>query len=398
MFSSLAHRDFRLVLLGTFGVQFGQWTQQIGRGLLAWQLTKSEFQLGLVTMAMGLAMFLAAPIGGVLSDRFDRRKVIMVSQACLMANSLATALLVALNAITLSELYVLSFTNGALFAFNGPSRQAIIFEIVGKRDLPNAIALNSVTMNAMRVIGPAVGGIMVATVGIEGTFYIQSGGYVVSLLSVVAMRHVRAQETKETGSFLRNMADGLSYIRRTDVVRSLLIVSIIGSLLGTSFVPLMPAYVDHTLHLSDSAFGYLMASLGGGAMLGSVFVAATGGSGGKGMLLIGVVVSTGALLMVLGGLPVVGVAAVALLGLGFCNAVTLALCNTLLQINLQDVYRGRVMSIYFLTFGLSSFGSLALGSVAEAMGLRVSFVGLGIMVLALIGFVNLRSSKVRRLG
>lgn len=397
MFSSVSHRDFRLLLIGTFGTQFGQWTQQIGRGLLTWNLTKSEFQLGLVSMSMGLAMFLAAPIGGVLSDRFDRRKVIMVSQVCLMANAMATALLVAFDAITLSELYILSFTNGALFAINGPSRQAIIFEIVGKRDLANAIALNSVVMNSMRVIGPAVGGAMVATVGIEGTFYTQAGGYVISLGSVVFMGYSSTGRKKETGSFMGNMADGLRYIRRTEVVGTLLIISVIGSLMGMSFLPLMPAYVDHVLHLSDSAFGYLMACVGAGAMVGSIFVAATGGTTGKGMLLLGGVIGTGALLLALGGLPVVAVVAVALAGLGLCNAITLALCNTLLQMNLQDEYRGRVMSIYFLTFGLSSFGSLALGSVAEVIGLRISLVGLGALVLALILLVSFRFPRVRQL-
>ncbi len=397
MFSSASHRDFRLLLIGTFGTQFGQWTQQIGRGLLTWNLTKSEFQLGLVSLAMGLAMFLAAPIGGVLSDRFDRRKVIMVSQACLMANAMATALLVALDAITLSELYVLSFTNGALFAMNGPSRQAIIFEIVGKRDLANAIALNSVVMNSMRVIGPAVGGAMVATVGIEGTFFIQAGGYVISLGSVVFMRYSSVGRKKETGSFMGNLVDGLRYIRRTEIVGALLVISVIGSLMGMSFLPLMPAYVDHVLHLSDSAFGYLMACVGAGAMFGSIFVAATGGTSGKGVLLLGVVIGTGALLLALGGLPFVAVVALALAGLGLCNAITLAMCNTLLQMNLQDEYRGRVMSIYFLTFGLSSFGSLALGSVAEAIGLRISLVGLGALVLALILLVSVRSPKVRQL-
>jgi predicted MFS family arabinose efflux permease len=159
----------------------------------------------------------------------------------------------------------------------------------------------------------------------------------------------------------------------------------------------MPAYVDHVLHMSDSAFGYLMAAVGLGAMLGSVFVAATGGAGGKGMVLTVAVIANGALLVILGSLPHVAVVAIVLAGLGLCNAVTLAMCNTLLQMNIRDEYRGRVMSLYFLTFGLASFGSLGLGSIAEAAGLRVSLAGLGALVLALILLVTLRAPKVRQL-
>lgn len=397
-FAALAHRDFRLLLIGNMFTQLGQWTQQVGKGWLVYTLTGSPFQLGLVAFCNGAGMFVGAPIGGALADRFDRQKMMLVSQVSLMVIALVLAFLVFTDTIRIWHTYVTAFASGWFFAMNGPARQSLVHDIVGKRDLVNAIALNTVTMNSMRVLGPSLGGLLIATVGIEGTFFLQAGGYAGSLLAVLLMQAVTSPQPEARSAFFRSILDGANYARKDRTLATLLTIAFVSGLLGMVYMQLLPAYVGDVLHKDrGSVLGFLMTAGGVGGLLGAMGVAVMGDFRWKGRLLLTAVAATGLLQMGLGAFGHLEVAIFLLAGLGMANAITLTMNNSLIQTHVADHYRGRVMSLHFLTFSLQPLGVLVGGRIAEAIGLEPALLLLGGLVAgAMLGIAAL-SPRIHRL-
>ncbi len=404
MLAALAYRDYRLLVTGNLFTQLGQWTQMVGMGWLVYQLTGSELQLTLPPFFTGVGMFLGAPIGGALADRFDRRKTIIVSQGALMAVALALAMMVATDHVKIWYTYITAFLSGAFFATNGPSRQSLVHDIVGKQDLANAIALNTVVMNSMRVIGPALGGLLLGTAGIEGTFFLQAGTYVAGMGMALAMHPAAAPEARHRDPFFKSMLEGARYARRDRTLSRLLVVAFVGGLLGASYMPLMPAYVGDVLAFpgKGSMLGWLMMTGGVGGLVGALTVAAAGDIRWKGKLLFASVTATGALQAVLGAVGFLDRGALwpaipVLMGLGTTSAITLTMNNILIQTNVEDQYRGRLLSLYFLSFSLQPIGTLIGGAVAEVIGLQEALILLGCIVAAAMTFLAFTSPTVRRL-
>ncbi|MEE9286417.1 MAG: MFS transporter [Dehalococcoidia bacterium] len=399
IYAALAHRDFRLLLAGNVATQLGQWTQQVGKGWLVYTLTQSTLQLGLVSFFMGLGMLLGAPVGGALADRFNRRKVILASQTALVIIALFLAFLVLTDAIRIWHIYILALLSGGGFATNGPSRQSLVHDLVGKRDLPNAIALNTVSMNSMRIIGPSIGGIMIGTVGIEGTFFVQAGGYVVAMILVLMMRTTPPPSDAIHDPMLQSMAAGARYARRDRTIALLLTIGFVSGFLGMAYMQLLPAYVGDVLKQDKgSVLGYLMTAGGIGGLLGALGVTLLGNFRWKGRLLVAAVATTGLLQLLLGGFSTLMVAIPVLAGLGAAGAITLTMTNTLLQTNVDDQYRGRVMSLYFmLSFSLAPLGVLFGGAIAESVGLQPTIMVLGALVIAAMAWIVISSPRIRRL-
>ena len=395
MFSALAHRDFRLLLAGNLATQLGQWTQQVGKGWLVYELTGSPAQLGLVVFFQGIAMFVFSPIGGGLADRFNRRTVMMATQTGMMVVALLLAFLVLMDRIAIWQVYVLALASGAGFALNGPSRQSAVFELVGHRNLNNAIALNSLSMNSMRIVGPSIGGFLLGTVGTEGTFFVQAAGYVVALSTLIMMQH-KFSARQAAAPFVQSLVHGIRYARSSNVIAPLLAIAFVSAIFGMSFIHLLAAYAGDVLGLDGGGFAYLFVVAGAGGVVGALGVAALGNFDHGGKLLMGSLLATGLLLILLGAgtLPM---AIMALTGLGMSGAVTLAMANTLLQTHVQDDYRGRVMSLYHLSFGLAPIGTLAGGIMAEFVGLQIAMVVLGLAVITAILAIGTVSPRVREL-
>ena len=396
VFSSFAHRDFRYLLTGTFLTQVGQWTQQIGQGWLVFELTESTFQLGVVVLFLGGAMLIFAPIGGALADRYDRTRLMFISQGFLMSAGLLLAILVVTDLIVLWHIYLASFMTGASFAVNGPARQSLVYDIVGERDLANAVALNSLAMSSMRVVGPSIGGAMLGTVGVEGTFFFQPGCYVGGMILALMLR-IRPKGSMHRPPFLRSLADGVRYARANRTILLLLVTSTVSALFGMAYIHLMPAYAGDVLDLGGSGFGYLMMAQGVGGMIGAGAIVYAGDLPGKGRVFMLAIALMGGLLLVLAGVPVIPIAVLSLVGLGVGSTLVFSLGNTLIQLNVDDEYRGRIMSLYFMTFGLQPLGVVVFGGLAELLDLRISFALLGAIVLSAVAAIAVFSPRVRSL-
>ncbi len=397
MFSSLSHRDFRMLLIGTMATQLGQWTQQVGLSWLVYTLTGSPLQLGIVGFASGCSMLIMSPVGGALVDRVDRKKLMMVSQSILMTVGLTLAVLVVTGHIRIWMIYVTSAISGMTFGVNGPTRQTVVYDLVGKNNLTNAVGVNSIITNIARVVGPALGGALLATVGIPGVFFFQAGGYMLAMVTTVSIRQDLRPQNRERTSFFKTFWGGFTYAKKNKVILMLLLAAVTATFFGTGFIQLLPAYAAGVLNLSGSGYGFMLTSFGAGALIGSVFIAVLGNFKGQGKLLITSLLALGLCLLALGLSHNLLLSILLLLGLGAANALWMALDNTLLQLAVTDEYRGRVMSLFFLTFGLQPFGSLPMGAAAEHIGIGPAIAIMGGLVTIAALFVTIAAPIVRKL-
>ena len=397
MFRALRHRDFRYLQGGQFATHMGQWIQQLGKGWLVYQITESPMQLALVAFFQGMAMLFSSPIGGLLADRFDRRRVLYGSQGTLMVVALIVALLVITDVVQVWHVYLAALVSGAGFALNSPSRQSLVYDLVGKEDLPNAIALNSVSMNTTRVLGPTLGGVLLAVFGVEGTFLAQAGGYAVALLALVMMRGGSGTaHVTERVPMKESLVSGFRYVRRNRTIAVVLVGGFIGVILGWPYVYLLPALATETLGAGEKGLGIMMGAVGIGAIVGALYIAGSDG-GHRGRQMLGAFLATGAGLVLLGiasGLPV---ALVILACIGLCNAISMASSQMLVQLNVEDQYRGRVISIYFLGFGLQPLGVLPAGAISEAFGVQVGLLVMGITMIVVMTGIILLMPRLRSL-
>ena len=392
---ALAGRDFRLLLVGTFLTQGGHWSYQIGQGWLVYELTGSPLQLGLVSMFMGLGMFCVGPVAGGLADRFDRTKLMSASQGLILFVALGATILVMLDAIAVWHIYLIALLVGSSFAINGPTRNSLVYDLVGEEALPNAIGVYSAVTNSMRIVGPSIGGFMLGVVGVEGTYMVQAAAYLAAMVTALMMRPAPRPPVTERRPLFQAIGDGLAYARQDKTIMVILASTVVGAFFGMAYVQLMPAFAGEVLSLSGSQFGYLMVSLGVGGVLGSL-VAAGIDLPRRGLILLLSIMAAGALQIIFASIGNVGVTVVALVGLGAAGALMFTLGNILIQTNVQDEYRGRVSSLYFMTFSLYPLGVLVGGAIAEGLGLQPAMILMGGLVAGLVGVIAI-FSPVRRL-
>ena len=295
--------QFRILLTSTLFAQMGLWTQQIALSWLVFDLTDSPLQLGLVAVCSGGTMTVCAPFSGALADRLDRRKVLIVSQFLLASLAVAIATLVATDVVEVWHLYVTAALTGVCFSANGPSRHTLAFDMVTERELASAISLNSIAQNLMRVAGPAVSGILIGSIGVEGAYFVQAVASVVSMLMLSRIRPVTTRRPLVRENIFTSILQGLAYVRRDQPLLLLLTHSVIASICVLGFLSLMPAYTNNALDFGPGGFGLLMSLMGVGGLLGSVFVAGLGYPVGKGKWLVMAAVVAGAMLLGMGEGP-----------------------------------------------------------------------------------------------
>jgi MFS family permease len=384
-FGALRHRNFRLFLAGQFVSLTGTWMQTVAQGWLVLKLTNSAFQVGLVTTLGTLPVLLFTLYGGVVADRVNKRRFVLALQGCMLLQALALALLTQSGQVTVVWVMVLASLFGTLGAFEIPARQAFLAEMVGRDDLMNAIALNSSVFNVTRVIGPAIAGILIATVGIAACFFLNAVSYVAVLVMLGSMRppYAGARTTTEgTAGF----GEGLRYILGRVQPRALAIQTTVFSIFGFSFATMLPVYADRVLHTGASGYGALMSGVGIGAAGSALFLAGFGHRLDRDRA----VYATGALFgltLIAAGLAGQFAVAFVLLTLAGCTwAMNAILTNTLLQTTSPDFLRGRVMGFYsFMVVGMAPFGSLQAGWVSEhwGVGFAIAMGGLVCLLTAL---------------
>src|SRR5437867_195175 len=273
MLRALRHRNFQLFFSGQLISLIGTWMQNIAQAWLVYRLTGSPVLLGTVGFAGQIPVFLLAPIGGALADRYHRRRIVLITQTSAMVLALILAALTLTGTVQVWHVLVLSALLGVVNAFDIPTRQSFLVEMVGREDLMNAIALNSSMFNGARVVGPAVAGILVAAIGEGWCFFANAVSYIAVLAGLFLMTTERFVPRPMAGSALRNIRDGLRFVANTAPIRALLLLIAIVSFTGMPYAVLMPVFADRVLHAGARGLGILMGASGVGALAGSVMLA-----------------------------------------------------------------------------------------------------------------------------
>jgi len=389
---ALRHRDFRLFWIGQLISQVGTWMQSVAQAWLVLELTHSPLHLGIVSALQFTPVLLLSPVGGVLSDRFAKRKVLLISQTAMQLQAFVLAALVWSGRVEYWHVAVLAAVYGLSRAIDIPARQSYITDLVGRSDLPNAVALNSVVMNGARIVGPAVAGLLIAAFGVALAFLLNGVSFVAVLVALVAIRTEGRPDIGRLG-IREGVLSALNYAAGTPPVAFTLGLMVVVSLLVLNFNVIVPLVARNVLNQDAHGFGLLMSSLGAGAVAGAFGVALFR----RGQPPLAFLVASGALLCAgLAALAAVShffLAALVLALLGCCQILFTTGCNTTLQLIAPNELRGRVMGLYTVTFaGMMPFGSLLIGWVAEHQGIRMACaaggaIGLvGVAVLVLIGY------------
>jgi MFS family permease len=381
---ALAHRNFRLFFFGQGVSLIGTWMQSVAQGWLVLSLTNSPFYVGLVSALGSIGVLTFTLYAGVIADRTDKRRTVIITQSLSMLLAFILAGLALTRVVTVWQVMGLAAVLGVVNAFDIPTRQSFLVEIVGKEDLMNAIALNSSMFNAARVVGPAIAGALIGLVGVGMCFLLNGVSYIAVIASLLAMRLPPFQPRSGTASAWSGFREVLAFIRIHRRVETLVVLTATLSVFGFPFLVMMPVFARDVLHVRAAGYGALTAAVGVGAMLGALAIAVNSRR----------IVRRGRLMTVGGtafGICVLAFAlsrnfavSLVLLALAGCAMiVNNALTNTLLQTLVPDELRGRVMGFYSFVFvGLSPLGAFQAGLFAEHFGAPAA-IGTGATIVAL---------------
>jgi MFS family permease len=384
MVRSLHHRNFQLFFGGQLISLIGTWMDTIAEAWLVYRLTHSSLLLGLAGFASQIPVFLLAPIGGVVADRFNRHKVVIGTQAFSMLLASILSFLTLTKRVTVMDVMVLAALMGCVNAFDIPARQAFLVDMVGREDLMNAIALNSSMFNGARVIGPSVAGILVASIGEGWCFFANAVSYIAVIAGLLLMKIERTNTAGHEGSPIEHIKEGFRFVQNTAPIRAILLLLGLVSLVGMPYTVLMPVFATKILHGNARTLGVLMGATGIGALGGALMLASRTQLRGLGRFVFISCAGFGGAL-ILFSLSRWYVLSVALLvPVGFCMMVQMASSNTLIQAMVPDVLRGRTMAVYSMMFmGMAPLGALLAGAAAEhitapgtvALGGAIAIVG-----------------------
>ncbi|HEY1435560.1 MAG TPA: MFS transporter [Thermoanaerobaculia bacterium] len=391
-FKAFTYRDFRLMWVGAFTSSVGTWMQEVAQNWLILTMTGSTFLLGLDAF-LGDAPFLVFSLfGGVLADRVDRRRILLRSQYVQMGSAALLAVLLLANAVQVWMILSLSFIVGLAQSFGGPAYQALVPTLVDRKDLPNAVALNSIQFNLARVVGPVLAGIAFYKFGAAACFGLNALSFLAPILALLLLTG-GGGTIAPTQSVFESLKTGLRAVRDTGSLRGLILLSFIGSFCAMPLVTFLPVFARNVFHRDAKGYSVLLAAFGIGAILGAFGVAAFGHVKRKGALAVGMQMFFGALMagFAVSRTPVVSYV---LLGLaGAALMVVFALFMTLVQSNVEDHMRGRVVSVYSLAFrGAMPLGNLVAGALASVFTAPRVLIGNGI-VMVLVGAIAMMSRR-----
>jgi MFS family permease len=358
----------RSLWLGTLATNSGFWMYQIAVGWLALQLTDSPFFVGLTGFAGGIPLLFLAIPAGVVIDRFDRRTVLFVAQVGVMVTSAAFALLVWTGWIERWSILALAFLYGTVMSFIFPTRNAIVPALVNREDLPNAVALNAAGQNATRVVGPALAGALIAIIGIAGTFAVAAGMQIAALIWTSQLPGRSGTQASRSGSLWTSLTLGLRVVARDQFLLGLILLASVTTVFIMPYINLMPVFARDVLGTGEVGLGVLMGCTGLGSVLGALLVARWQYLATQPGIQIWTALGFAAFVFVFAITPVLAIAAILLFVAGLSSAAYMAINQTVMQLKVEDEVRGRVLSIYLLTWGLLPLGQLPLGALASRIG------------------------------
>lgn len=372
---------------------------RVATGWLVYRLTGSSVLLGTVSFVGQLPAFFLGPLAGVLVDRWDRHRTLVITQVLSMVQSLVLAGLALAGVITVWHIVLLALMQGFINAFDMPARQSFVVQMVDDRaDLPNAIALNSSMVNAARLVGPALAGVIIGAVGEGSCFLLDGISYVAVIVSLVLMRIGVPVTRKQGGEIWHELNEGWRYVSGSVPIRSILLLLGVASLAGMPYTVLMPVIVAEVLHGGPHTLGFLMAASGVGALAGAVTLAVRRTVLGLGMRIAVCSGLFGVALIALGLSRSLWVSLLILPVIGFAMMQHMASSNTILQTIVDDEKRGRVMAFYSMAFqGMAPFGSLMAGVIAARIGAPETIMFSGVVCIAGCAWFARRLPEIRKL-
>lgn len=383
MVRALRHRNYKLFFGGQLISLIGTWMQAVAQSWLVYRLTGSTVLLGSVAFASQIPVFLLAPLGGSVADRHDRHRILIATQTAAMLLAFVLAGLTLAGRVQVWHIFVLASFLGMVNAVDIPTRQAFVVDIVGREDLINAIALNSSMINGARIVGPAVAGVLVASVGEGWCFLVNAISYTAVITGLLLMSMATRVRVPLPGSAMASILEGFRYVKRTGPIRTLLLLLGLVSLMGMPYAVLMPVFADQILHGGPRGLGLLMGASGVGALIGALVLAARRGIHGLSSLIALGAAGFGTSLILFSMSRSFWLSAVLLVPAGFSMMIGMAASNTLIQSLIPDALRGRVMAVYSMMFmGMAPFGSLLAGALAHRIGAPATVTVGGVVCIA----------------
>src|SRR3989440_723884 len=406
MFRALRHYNFRLFWSGAFLSNTGTWMQAVAQGWLVLSLSNSPFWLGVdgfMATAPGLFLTLA---GGVFADRFDRRKLLIYTQAVAGVAALTLGVLVLIHVVSVWMILCLSFVTGCCMSLAGPSYMALVFDLVGREDLANAIALNSTQFQLARVLGPVCAGVGIKLFGLAGCFIANGISFVFVVIAMMMVKFNRpdaregapARSVKQKGVFLGDLVAGFRYVAGRPRVSILLVISAVTSMFGAPYIFMTPVFARDIFHLGETGLAVLMGMAGAGALFGALFLAYLGDFRRKGWFVLSGDLAFAICLICFSLSTNLKVSLFFLFALGFGIVCSVAVTNTLLQKLVTDEMRGRVMSMFMLSFiGAMPIGNLIAGAASHRFGVQKTLAAGGLIIAIFVSIVAARSPRLREL-
>lgn len=396
-FRALRHKDFTLYWVGLAISTVGTWMQSIAQGWLVYDLTGRELYLGLVTAMSTLPVLLLVLPAGVIADRFNKRRIVIITQTIAMILTFVLAALTIYGSIRPWHLMVFASMLGIVNAIDIPARQSMTIELVGKEDIHNAVALTSSAFNGARLVGPAVAGEILKHYGAGTCFFINGISYIAVVTGLLMIRNMRVTNVSSSSrSVISEVKEGIAYARKNSLIRDLLILTGAASIFALQYTSQMPAYAKRVLNVGPEGLGSLVSAAGLGALVGAIVVASVGHK-----FKTGVIVTFGSILapLAITALSFVNnyyVALICMAAIGYGVIMLLAVSNSLIMVSSPDELRGRVLSVRTLVFlGLAPVGAFQVGFVAEYMGVQQSLRIGGILCLIISMYFALRSKSIR---
>jgi MFS family permease len=394
---ALRSRNYRLFFTGQTVSLIGTWMTQIATSWLVYRLTGSALLLGVVGFAARIPAFVLGPFAGVWVDRWDRHRTLVVTQILSMLQSFALAGLALSGIITIREIVWLSVAQGFINAFDMPARQSFVVQMVENRDdLANAIALNSSMVNAARLLGPSIAGVIIAVASEGYCFLVDGFSYLAVIASLLAMRIAATPPRKTDQSVRHELSDGWKYVTQFVPIRSILLLLALVSLVGMQYTVLMPIFAAQVLHGGAHTLGFLMGASGVGALVGAMLLATRKNVLGLGRMIPIASAAFGTGLIALGLSRSLPLSLTLMMFVGCAMMIQMAASNTILQTIVQDDKRGRVMSFYSMAFlGMAPFGSLLAGALAHRLGAPRTVIINGIVCIAGAAWFASRLKSIR---
>lgn len=397
-FAALAHRNFRLFYAGQFVSLIGTWMQSTALGWLVLELTDSEFLLGIATAAASLPVLLFTLYAGVVADRLDKRRILLVAQTVALLQAVSMTVLSASHTITYPLILLLVLVLGTANAFEIPTRQSFFVDLVAREDLTNAIALNSSAFSATRIVGPAVAGALIGAVGTAAAFGLNALSYLAVIVGLLLIRLPPFRRPERTASTRDNLREGFAFIRENRTIATLVAIVAAISIFGFPFVMLMPVFARDVLHVGAVGLGWLLAASGAGSLAGALVLTVLPARVPRGAVLLASSVAFTGFLAAFALSRSYPLSLALLACMGFSMILNNATTNALLQSLVPNELRGRVMAVYvFMFLGMAPLGALQAGTLARWIGSPGALVIGAAVLLVTLAAAWLRVPELRQI-